>query len=107
MAIPVHVRNFKGARYLPRLLETLRGQRGVTLEVIVVDRHSMDESLAMLTQQKDVRVVHEPPETGLVSGYATGAAGARNEHLFFCNEDMWFDPDCLRLLEERIDLSRR
>src|SRR5262249_6189666 len=53
-----------------------------------------------------VRVISEPPESGLVSGYAIGAAIARHEHLFFCNEDMWFDPDCFRLLERHIDLPR-
>jgi GT2 family glycosyltransferase len=42
----------------------------------------------------------------LVSGYAAGAKIASSEHLFFCNEDMWFDEDCLHLLEEKIDLGR-
>jgi GT2 family glycosyltransferase len=68
-----------------------------------VDRHSRDGSLEYLAGQADVAVAHEPPETGLVCGYAAGVAPARHEHLFFCNEDMWFDADCLRLLEERLD----
>jgi GT2 family glycosyltransferase len=99
--------NFNGAKYLPRLLETLRGQQGVAVEVVVVDRHSTDESLAILATHPEVRVVHEPPESGLVSGYAAGAAAATAELLFFCNEDMWFEPDCLRRLAERIDLPGR
>src|SRR5262249_51698793 len=107
MSVSVVISNFNGARFLPRLLETLREQRGVALEIIVVDRHSKDDSLQILAAHPEVVVVHEPPETGLVAGYTAGARRARFEHLFFCNEDMWFDPDCLRLLEERIDLGQR
>lgn len=105
MAVSVIVSNLNGKRFLPRLLETLRGQRGVTVQTVVVDRLSTDGSAEYLAQQADATVVQEPPETGLVSGYAAGVPHARHEHLFFCNEDMWFDPDCLRLLEDRIDAA--
>lgn len=105
--ISVVVSNFNGLRFLPRLLESLRSQRDVEIEIIVVDRHSTDGSGPYLASCPDVRVLSEPPESGLVSGYACGAAIARGELLFFCNEDMWFDPDCLRLLAARIDLPAR
>lgn len=100
------VSNFNGAKYLPRLLESIAAQRGAATEIIVVDRHSTDDSLRILAAA-EVTVVHERPETGLASGYAAGAERATSELLFFCNEDMWFAPDCLRQLAERIDLSRR
>lgn len=106
-SVSVIVSNFNGARFLPRLLETLIGQRGVTVEIVVVDRCSTDESLKILAAHPAVKVIAEPPETGLVSGYHAGTAAASHELLFFCNEDMWFDPDCLRLLAERIDLTAR
>lgn len=105
--ISVIVSNFNGARFLPRLLETLRAQRGVELELIVVDRQSTDGSPALLAAQPDVKVVVEPPESGLVAGYHAGTAVAAGELLFFCNEDMWFDPDCLRQLADHIDLPAR
>ena len=106
MRISVIVSNFNGARYLPRLLDSLGAQRGVDLELIVVDRDSRDGSGAILAGRAGVAVLQEPPETGLAAGYARGAARASGELLFFCNEDMWFDPDCLRLLQEAIDLTR-
>jgi GT2 family glycosyltransferase len=102
--VSVIVSNFNGARYLPKLLETLRAQREVNVEIVVVDRNSTDDSAAILAACADVKVVKEPPESGLVSGYAAGARHASADLLFFCNEDMWFDPDCLRLLASRIDL---
>jgi GT2 family glycosyltransferase len=105
--ISVIVSNFNGARFLPRLLATLRAQRAVDLEIIIVDRQSTDDSAAILAGNPDLKVVIEPPETGLVAGYHAGAAAAAGELLFFCNEDMWFDPDCLCRLAERIDPANR
>ncbi|MFM7109726.1 MAG: glycosyltransferase family 2 protein [Planctomycetota bacterium] len=99
------ISNLNGLKFLPRLLQSLREQCGVVIQIIVVDRMSRDGSLEYLAGQADVEVIHEPPETGLVSGYAAGVSCARHELLFFCNEDMWFDTDCLRLLQERIDLQ--
>jgi GT2 family glycosyltransferase len=103
--VSVIVSNFNGAKYLPKLRETLRSQRGAKIEIIIVDRNSTDASAAILSTYTDVKVVQEPPESGLVTGYAVGAEHASADLLFFCNEDMWFDPDCLRLLVERIDFS--
>jgi GT2 family glycosyltransferase len=105
--ISVIVSNFNGARFLPRLLETLLAQRAVTTEIIVVDRHSTDASAAILAGFPAVKVISEPPETGLVAGYHAGSQVAAGELYFFCNEDMWFDPDCLRLLASHLDLDRR
>lgn len=93
--ISVIISNFNGAKYLPRLIETLAGQQGVRLEVIVVDRNSRDDSLAILAGHPDIRVVQHPPETGLVCGYVEGMKSASHDLLFFSNEDMWFEPDCL------------
>lgn len=105
MSVSVIVSNFNGAKYLPRLLETLQAQRGVDLQIIVVDRHSTDESHAILSIHPEILVVSEPPETGLVSGYATGVDHAVHQNLFFCNEDMWFDPGCLAQLEGAMDME--
>jgi GT2 family glycosyltransferase len=107
MQVSAIVSNFNGAKYLPRLLATLRGQCGVETEVVVVDRHSTDDSAAILAANPDIRVVKERPESGLVTGYAVGAEHASHDLLFFCNEDMWFDPDCLQRLASRIDLANR
>lgn len=103
MAISVIVSNLNGARFLPKLLSSLKEQRGVTLQIVIVDRHSRDESAQILAQHPDVEVVSEPPESGLVAGYAVGARQARHEYLFFSNEDMWFSRDCLRLVQEQFE----
>ena len=107
MSVSVIVSNFNGARFLPRLLDSLFSQRSVKLEVIVVDRQSADNSLEILKSHPQVVIVHEPPESGLVTGYTVGTRVANYEHFFFCNEDMWFDENCIGKLEEQISLDSR
>jgi GT2 family glycosyltransferase len=107
MNVSVVVSNFNGAKYLPRLLDTLQSQRGVEADIVVVDRYSTDDSAKILAAYPEVRVVKEKPESGLVAGYSVGAEHASHDLLFFCNEDMWFDPDCLSSLASRIDLANR
>jgi N-acetylglucosaminyl-diphospho-decaprenol L-rhamnosyltransferase len=105
MPISVIVSNFNGAQYLPKLLQSLKEQRDVELQLIVVDRNSKDDSARILAEHPDVEVIQEGPESGLVAGYAVGAVRARHPHLFFCNEDMWFPPDCLALLLEQFSVG--
>lgn len=94
-SVSVIVSNFNGAKYLPRLISTLQKQERVSLELIVVDRNSSDESDAILAGHPAIKVVKHPPESGLVAGYNAGLVAATHDLLFFCNEDMWFDPNCL------------
>jgi GT2 family glycosyltransferase len=105
--VSIIISNFNGLRYLPKLLESLRGQRGVEMEIIVVDRQSRDGSVDFLASQPDVKVVSFPPEHGLVAGYRAGVPSATADLYFFANEDMWFDPDCMRLLADKINLETR
>jgi GT2 family glycosyltransferase len=107
MPVSAIISNLNGAAFLPRLLESLQGQQDTQVEIIVVDRESKDDSHAILGRHPHVRVISEPPQSGLVSGYARGVAEASHQHLFFCNEDMWFDPQCLARLERQIDLPAR
>jgi N-acetylglucosaminyl-diphospho-decaprenol L-rhamnosyltransferase len=107
MAISVIVSCFNGAKYLPKLLDSLKQQEGVELQIIVVDRNSTDGSAEMLARHPHVLTIREPPESGLVAGYAAGRVHARGDYLFFSNEDMWFDRRCLSLLRRQFDEDRR
>lgn len=105
--ISVIVSNFNGLRFLPKLLESLCAQRGVELEIVVVDRESTDGSREFLTTQPHVRVITEPPQSGLASGYHAGTKVAHGELFFFANEDLWLDPECLHRLAEQVNLAAK
>lgn len=99
--------NLNGKKFLPKLVETLQRQNGVETEVIIVDRESIDGSVDYLATVPQIKVLSEPAGTGLVAGYALGLKHASHDLLFFCNEDMWFDSDCLQRLAAQIDVNRR
>lgn len=103
--VSVVVSNMNGIRFLPRLYESLRAQREVQTEIIVVDRESKDGSREYLAGIPEIRVLTEPAASGLVAGYHAGALVASHELLFFCNEDLWLDPDCLSRLARHISME--
>ena len=107
MNISVIATNLNGARFLPRLLESLKNQAGVRTEIIVVDRESVDDSREVLRGFPEVKVLSETPRSGLVTGYCVGLQAATSDLLFFCNEDMWLDPQCLQRLAAEVSLERR
>lgn len=107
MKVSVIISSFNGAKFLPKLLDSLQAQEQVDLEIIVVDRESRDDSAQILSRYPKVKICSEPPETGLVSGYHRGTKEASGEAFFFINEDMWFEPDCLQRLVEALQQSEQ
>src|SRR5438270_5969343 len=86
--------NYHGADLLPDCVESLRAQRGVRVEVVVVDNGSRDDSAAVAARLGvDYRALGR--NRGLGAGYNAGVRGATARWLFCANNDMRFDPDCV------------
>jgi glycosyltransferase involved in cell wall biosynthesis len=91
--IPTHDR----AGLLATTLRTVLWQRDVSLEVIVVDDGSTDETPTTVKQLRDPRVRflrNERPE-GVSAARNRGAAEARTSWLAFCDDDDLWAPDKL------------
>ena len=75
---------FNGGRYLREALESILTQDGVTLELIVVNDGSTDESAAILAeyalQDKRIRVVDQP-NSGLTAALILGCSHAQGEFI--------------------------
>ena len=89
--------NYNGAHLLPDCLDSLNGQDLPGHEVIVVDNGSIDESQAVV-EKYGCRFIPLGDNLGLPAAYNRGAEHARGEYVFFVNNDMRFEPDCVRLL---------
>ena len=78
-------------------LRSVLGQRGVSVEVIVVDEASTDDTPAVLAALADgrVRVVRHDTPHGVASARNRGAAEARGEWLAFVDDDDLWAPDKL------------
>src|SRR2546421_12955356 len=86
----------------PLLAVTLCGalaQEGVTLEVIVVDDGSVDQTPRRLAEVIDerVRVIRHPSSRGVAAARNSAIAAARGEWLAFLDDDDLWAPHKLRI----------
>lgn len=91
--------NYDGAHLLADCVESLRAQQGVSVEVVVVDNGSADDS-ALVAERLGVELRRLGRNRGLAVGYNEGARGATAPYLFCVNNDMRFAPDCVATLRE-------
>jgi glycosyltransferase involved in cell wall biosynthesis len=91
--VPTHNR----ARLLAATLRSITRQRGVDLEVVVVDDASTDDTAALVAALDDarVRIVRNPVSSGVSTARNTGIANATGEWIAFCDDDDLWAPDKL------------
>lgn len=100
--VTVVVANYNGAHLLPECLESLRLQRYEPLEIIVADGASVDDSRSV-AERFQCQFVSLDQNRGLGTLYNRGALSASGELLFFVNNDMKFEPDCVMRLVETLE----
>lgn len=106
-AVSVVIVTWNGRRHLAPCLDSLAAQQGVTLEVILVDNGSDDDSVAFVQQAYPwVRVLALPDNRGFAGGNNAGAALATSPYLALLNNDTIADPTCFRALVDGLDDAR-
>ncbi len=99
--VSVIIPNWNGERHLPECLESLRAQSYPRQEVIVVDNHSTDGSVALLKNDyPEVRLLELAENRGLTGGVNAGAKVAQGEILALLNSDALADPDWVAVLAD-------
>lgn len=98
--VSVVVLNYNGAHLLPACLDSLIAQDYPSIQIIVVDNASIDNSKEIVEGYPQVEWVGLPDNQGLGPGYNAGAKAAKGEKIFFVNNDMRFEPDCIKQLME-------
>ncbi len=98
--------NWNGRRWLDRCLSSLLAQTYPHTEVIMVDNHSSDDSVAFVHQKfPQVKVVANSDNLGFAGGNNSGIAPAQGELILLINNDTWVKPDfvanLVRHYEER------
>ncbi|WP_319022873.1 glycosyltransferase family A protein [Halomonas sp. FME65] len=97
--ITVIVPAFKAADTLPTALRSLAAQRGVNLEVIVVDDASPDSTAsvaeAFAASDARFRVIRQPHNQGAYAARNRGLTDARGEFITVHDSDDWSHPDKL------------
>jgi glycosyltransferase involved in cell wall biosynthesis len=87
--------------YLKRCLDSIVSQTLKTIEIIIVDDGSIDESPLIIKEyeEKDKRItVITKPNGGLSSARNRGIEAARGEYILHIDSDDWIEPDMCEIL---------
>jgi GT2 family glycosyltransferase len=98
-AVSAIIVNWNGAHHLRISLPSLLSQSFTSLEVIVVDNDSKDDS-AEVAREFQTRWLPLDRNVGLAPALNRGAAIAAGDFLLFINNDMRFDPGFVAALVE-------
>ncbi|MDR7274881.1 glycosyltransferase family 2 protein [Catenuloplanes atrovinosus] len=92
--VSVVIPNYNYARTLPLCLGALRAQTYRPIEVLVVDDHSTDDSVAV-AEAHGARVLSTPSNGGAAVARNVGAAAAAGELICFLDSDVALRPDAI------------
>lgn len=106
MDVSALVVTWNSARDIASCIDAALAQRGVTLEVVVVDNASTDatrEVLQRYSGETRVTVIAQPTNLGYAEGNNVAARLARGRHLLLLNPDCEMAPDCAKQLVAHLD----
>ncbi|MDZ4767109.1 MAG: glycosyltransferase family A protein, partial [Chloroflexota bacterium] len=99
--IPAH----NAAIFLPDAIASLRAQRDLTFDILIIDDGSTDATPAVAaTLGDDVRVI-QTPKIGPGAARNRGIAAARGDYIALLDADDLFPPDSLTVRAERLALD--
>lgn len=92
--VSVIVPAFNAARTVVRAIDSVRQQRGVSFEVIVIDDGSTDDTAAVVRANirpgEHIRLLQMPRNSGVSAARNTGIREARGDYLAFLDaDDIW------------------
>lgn len=89
--------NYNSKRWLADCLLTIKRQRLSTIEIILVDNHSTDDSLRLVTKKYPaVRIIRNQKNIGFGRANNLGSSYAKGDLLLFLNQDTKLFPGCLK-----------
>jgi glycosyltransferase involved in cell wall biosynthesis len=92
--VSVVIPNYNYASTLGACLDAVQAQSYPSIEIIVVDDHSTDGSVA-IAERFGVRLLQTPVNSGVSVARNLGAGTAHGEILFFLDSDVALDPDAV------------
>lgn len=92
--VSIIILNYNAERFLPKTLDSIRMQKDVSVQTIVVDNKSTDNSLQLIAEKYPwVEVVKRDTSLGFSAGNNAGVPLAKAEMILFFNPDIAFTTD--------------
>jgi GT2 family glycosyltransferase len=102
----VSIVTFNSSRYLQRCLEAVLNQQDVSLDVVVIDNASADDTCRILLKFRDrIRTIHNPVNAGFAEGQNQGIRSSTAEWVLTLNPDVLLEPDFIRCLVDAAALD--
>lgn len=102
--LTVALTNYNGRELLAAMLPSLAAQTYSDFDVLVVDDHSSDDSVAYLRREwPEVEVVELPVNSGVTAAMNAAVGWPRTELVALFNNDMELLPECLGELVAALD----
>ena len=103
MDITVIIVSYNSADDLPACLRSLKRQKGVSKEIIVVDNASSDNSKTVVKKIGGIKLIANRSNTGFASANNTGAQKAKGRYILFLNPDTIVPAGALKKLLLKMD----
>ncbi len=107
LPVSVCVVNYNGRTYLPETLEAIRRSSPAPAEVLLVDNGSTDGSFALAPAHlPGVRILRLSSNRGPGAARNVGCREASFDRIFFLDNDVRPEPDCLGVLHAALDRAQ-
>ena len=107
--VSVIIVSFNSGRFVKNTMDSILAQTSNSLEVIVVDGASTDETLSVLKGYNGIQVVSEP-DSGYLEAFRKGLKLARGKYIIQCAisdgllEKTWIE-ECTKIFDSNKDVS--
>lgn len=105
--ISVVIPNFNGEAFLENCLNSLEEQSFKDFEIIIVDDCSTDDSLTILKNYPEIRLILNEKNSGFAVSVNNGIRAARGRYVLLLNNDVVVEDDFVEKLHQAIDKDER
>jgi glycosyltransferase involved in cell wall biosynthesis len=112
MKISIILATFNGEKYLPEQLQSLSKQTRIPHELIIGDDASEDRTLAIArefakTAPFAIKIIVNPERLGYMQNFSSLATQASGDILAFCDQDDFWEPNKLEVIERYFSQNPR
>ena len=104
----IGIASYNYAKYIVRLLDSIKNQLFQDFEILISDDCSTDNSLEVIkaymahSRELNIRLITSERNEGLISNKNKLIRNSKGEYLILCDADDWMDPKCLLRMSEVI-----